>query len=51
MGERCMEMGEHFAGSCIWVARCIQCGDVTDELIRQRRKGRAFLAQVYQAVS
>lgn len=51
VGERCMEMGEHFAGSCIWVTRCIQCGDVLDELIRERRKLRTVDPLAFRAAS
>ena len=33
IGERCMDIGESLGGYWFWAMRCIQCGDIVDEVI------------------
>lgn len=35
--ERCMDIGESLGGYWFWATRCIQCGDILDEVILRNR--------------
>jgi hypothetical protein len=35
--ERCMDIGESLGGYWFWASRCIQCGDIVDEVILRNR--------------
>lgn len=35
--ERCMDIGESLGGYWFWATRCIQCGDIVDEVILRNR--------------
>ena len=35
--ERCMDIGESLGGYWFWGMRCIQCGDIVDEVILRNR--------------
>lgn len=35
--ERCMDIGESLGGYWFWGQRCIQCGDIVDEVILRNR--------------
>ena len=37
IGERCMDIGESLGGYWFWAMRCIQCGDIVDEVILRNR--------------
>ncbi|MBL8069550.1 MAG: hypothetical protein JNM35_00500 [Nitrospira sp.] len=37
IGERCMDIGESLGGYWFWAMRCIQCGDIVDEVIMRNR--------------
>ena len=37
IGERCMDIGESLGGYWFWAMRCIQCGDIVDEVILRIR--------------
>jgi hypothetical protein len=47
--ERCMDVGEGGSGSWFWGIRCVQCGDVVDEIILRNRRHQHREAQVGQA--
>jgi len=50
VGERCMDIGESFGGSWFWALRCIQCGDLTDDIIlRNRRQSEESFPEVVGA--
>ncbi|MBS0170707.1 MAG: hypothetical protein JSR62_10170 [Nitrospira sp.] len=36
--ERCMDIGESLGGYWFWGQRCIQCGDIVDEVILRNRR-------------
>ncbi len=36
--ERCMDVGESLGGYWFWGQRCIQCGDIVDEVILRNRR-------------
>ena len=38
IGERCMDIGESLGGYWFWAMRCIQCGDIVDEVILRNRQ-------------
>ena len=35
--ERCMDIGESLGGYWFMAMRCVQCGDITDEVILRNR--------------
>ncbi len=35
--ERCMDIGESLGGYWFWAMRCVQCGDIVDEVILRNR--------------
>ncbi len=37
VGERCMDIGESLGGYWFWAMRCVQCGDIIDEVILRNR--------------
>ena len=37
IGERRMDIGESLGGYWFWAMRCIQCGDIVDEVILRNR--------------
>ena len=37
IGGRCMDIGESLGGYWFWAMRCIQCGDIVDEVILRNR--------------
>ncbi|MCS6288803.1 MAG: hypothetical protein H8K10_07475 [Nitrospira sp.] len=46
--ERCMDIGESLGGYWFWAMRCIQCGDIVDEVIL-RNRCRPQIQEVVQA--
>ena len=36
--ERCIDIGESLGGYWFWGQRCIQCGDIVDEVILRNRR-------------
>ena len=50
IGERCMDIGESLGGYWFWAMRCIQCGDIVDEVIlRNRCRPHEQIQEVVQA--
>ncbi|MBP8153638.1 MAG: hypothetical protein KAX87_00030 [Nitrospira sp.] len=50
IGERCMDIGESLGGYWFWAMRCIQCGDIVDEVIlRNRCRPQEQVTPVVQA--
>lgn len=48
--ERCMDIGESLGGYWFWAMRCIQCGDIVDEVIlRNRCRPHEQIQEVVQA--
>lgn len=47
--ERCMDIGESMGGYWFWAMRCIQCGDIVDEVILRNRSAQMEPAQVVRA--
>ena len=43
--ERCMDIGESLGGYWFMAMRCVQCGDVTDEVILRNRYAHLLAAQ------
>lgn len=43
--ERCMDIGESLGGYWFMAMRCVQCGDIIDEVILQNRYAPAVTAQ------
>jgi hypothetical protein len=50
VGERCTDIGESLGGSWFWAMRCIQCGDLIDDIIlRNRQQSEESLSEVVGA--
>lgn len=49
VGERCMDIGESLGGYWFWAMRCIQCGDIVDEVILRNRSAQMEPAQIVRA--
>jgi hypothetical protein len=43
--ERCMDIGESLGGYWFMAMRCVQCGDIIDEVILRNRYAPAVTAQ------
>ena len=43
--ERCMDIGESLGGYWFMAMRCVQCGDITDEVILRNRAAQMAPAQ------
>lgn len=36
--KRCLDLAESVEGYLFWASRCVQCGDLVDEVIRRNRE-------------
>jgi hypothetical protein len=43
--ERCMDIGESLGGYWFMAMRCVQCGDIIDEVILRNRYAQVVSAQ------
>ena len=43
--ERCMDIGESLGGYWFMAMRCVQCGDIVDEVILRNRYAHLVAAQ------
>jgi hypothetical protein len=43
--ERCMDIGESLGGYWFMAMRCVQCGDIVDEVILQNRYAQVLAAE------
>lgn len=48
--ERCMDIGESLGGYWFMAMRCVQCGDITDEVILRNRSAQLATTTQHEVV-